>query len=404
MKFIHQDLSLVNPDFGSNLTNLIIELDFLRKKVLRGSTHPAIFFQLKSLFHMLESIASARIEGNNTTVAEYIETKIGNTVKSNEDEFKEIHNMEKAMSFIDNNVEQIQMNKAFISELHKMIVEGLNPEEEGDYTPGIYRTCAISIKKSAHLPPANDILINQYMEELFDFINKEDVTQFDLLKCAIAHHRFVWIHPFRNGNGRTVRLFTYAMLIKLGFRVDMGQRILNPTAVFCSDRDKYYDNLSLADTGARENILKWCEYVLDGFKVEIEKVDKLLDYEFLKRQILSPALEFSMERKLVTDEEYKILKIAIDKQEIQASDVKTIYRKKDPAIISRHIKKLIEKQMLIPIGEKKRKYTLRFDNNYLVRGIMGALDQNGFLPDKKMKGDLQAQHPDINADNLSASV
>ena len=49
---------------------------------------------------------------------------------------------------------------------------------------------------------------------------KDDSPKYDLLKVAIAHHRFVWVHPFSNGNGRTVRLFTYAMLVKLGFNVN----------------------------------------------------------------------------------------------------------------------------------------------------------------------------------------
>ena len=76
-KFIHYDLKLVEPPFGSKLTDLVIELDYLRRKELGGSTHPKIFFQLKHIFHMLESIGSARIEGNNTTIAEYMETKDG---------------------------------------------------------------------------------------------------------------------------------------------------------------------------------------------------------------------------------------------------------------------------------------------------------------------------------------
>ena len=35
------------PDFGSTITDLIIDLDYLRRKELGGSTHPKIFFQLK---------------------------------------------------------------------------------------------------------------------------------------------------------------------------------------------------------------------------------------------------------------------------------------------------------------------------------------------------------------------
>ncbi len=59
------------------------------------------------------------------------------------------------------------------------------------------------------------------MEELIDFIEnyEKDKRWYDFLKIAIAHHRFVRIHPFQNGNGRMVRLLTYAMLIKYGFDV-----------------------------------------------------------------------------------------------------------------------------------------------------------------------------------------
>lgn len=52
------------------------------------------------------------------------------------------------------------------------------------------------------------------MEELFDFINAEDSPKYDLLKTAIAHHRFVWIHPFGNGNGRTVKTFNLCYACK----------------------------------------------------------------------------------------------------------------------------------------------------------------------------------------------
>ena len=97
-KFIHYDLKLVEPSFGSTLTDLIIELEYLRKKQLEGSTHPKVFFQLKHIFHTLESIGSARIEGNNTTIAEYIETKLTETKKVTPS-IKEIQNIENAMAF-----------------------------------------------------------------------------------------------------------------------------------------------------------------------------------------------------------------------------------------------------------------------------------------------------------------
>ncbi len=284
------------------------------------------------------------------------------------------------MVFIDEHAKDEKIDRAFVSELHKMIVDELEPppQGEGDATPGMYRQGQIKIARSLHLPPEH-IHIEEYMSELYEFIHTLDQPKYDLLKTAITHHRFTWIHPFGNGNGRTVRLFTYAMLVKQGLHVDQG-RILNPTAVFCVDRNMYYDRLAEADTGTDKGILAWCEYVLQGLEVEIEKIDRLLRYDFLKNKILVPALNFSFKRKLVTEIELKILRKAVDKQIIQAADIKDLFPGKHAVEISRTIKKLIENKMLTPTKENGRKYVLRFDNNYLLRGIIRMLDQEGFLP------------------------
>jgi Fic family protein len=377
--FKHYNLKLVEPTFDSTLTDLIIELDHLRKKQLGGSTHPKVFFQLKHIFHTLESIGSARIEGNNTTIAEYIETKLSD-IKVVTPSIREIQNIEKAMAFIEENVNDYPINRAFLSEMHKKIVDGLlpPPDGEGDSTPGVYRKVNLKINKSSHKPP-EWLAVEDYMNELLEFVNKDDSPKYDLLKTAIAHHRFVWIHPFGNGNGRTVRLFTYAMLVKAGFNVNVG-RIINPTAVFCSNRNDYYKFLSEADKGTVEGLTSWIEYVLKGLKDEIEKIDKLSDYNFLRKEILLPSINHSLERKFITDVETKILKRVVDKQVISASDIKDIFPGKADAEVSRQIRKLIDRKMLISEKEGTRKYVLRFDNNYLIRSIIKQLGDKGFLP------------------------
>jgi len=377
--FNHFDLKLIEPDFGSSLTDLIIELDYLRKKQLGGSTHPKVFFQLKNIFHKLESIGSARIEGNNTTIAEYMETNLSDRKQFSEG-IKEIQNIEKSMAFVEENIVDYPISRALISEMHKMVVGDLMPppQGEGDITPGQFRQVNLEISKSTHKPP-EWLKVNEYMEELLDFVNREDSPKYDLLKTAIAHHRFVWIHPFRNGNGRTVRLFTYAMLVKAGFNVNVG-RIINPTAVFCSNRNDYYSYLSAADNGTRSSMLSWIEYVLKGLKEEIEKIDKLSDYEFLRKEILMPSINLSLERKYITDLESKVLKRAVDLQVISAADVKSIFPGKVDSEVSRQIKKLIDQKMLTQEKEGGRKYVLRFDNSYLLRSIIQLLGDKGFLP------------------------
>jgi Fic family protein len=127
----------------------------------------------------------------------------------------------------------------------------------------------VAIQNSSFVPP-DPIRVLDYLEELLTFINQEISPKYHLLITALAHHRMAWIHPFDSGNGRLIRMFTYALLIKQGFKVKSG-RILNPTAIFCMDRYEYYDMLALADTGEEKNVLKWCTYVLQGLLKEIEK-------------------------------------------------------------------------------------------------------------------------------------
>ena len=70
-------LKLPQIDFDMPITDLIMELEKMRYMILKSDTHPLVFQQIRQLFQMLESIGSSRIEGNNTTIMDYVEsTKI----------------------------------------------------------------------------------------------------------------------------------------------------------------------------------------------------------------------------------------------------------------------------------------------------------------------------------------
>lgn len=381
-KFKHIDLKLIKPDFGSNLTKLILDLDYLRKRKIEGTTCPVLFYQLKKIFHLMESIGSLRIEGNRTTLIEYVEQKIDNKNDKKNENVLEIENNEKALSFIDENIDRIKIDRAFLSHIHIILTKNLSIPSigEGSRNPGDYRKINVVIHGSSHCPPES-VLVNSYMDELIKFINNDDPPQYDLLKVAIAHHRFSWIHPFDNGNGRVVRLLTYAMLIKSGFKVDVGQRILNPVAIFCNDREKYYKYLSTADSGNDEDILEWCEYVLSGLKNEINKIDNLLDYKFLREKIFLPSLNLARDKRYINDNEFKILQLAVNKQIISAGDIKTLFPDKIPAEISRMIRRLKEKGILQSDSNNVRKYIFSFENNYLLRCIIEMLRNQNFISD-----------------------
>ena len=251
---------------------------------------------------------------------------------------------------------------------------------EGSRYPGQLRPIDVVIKRSAHVPPPHT-RVPDFFGELLTFVNQSLNTQYHLLMIALSHHRMAWVHPFDNGNGRFVRMFTYALLIKQGFQVKSG-RILNPTAIFCMDRDKYYEMLAVADTGEEQGVLEWCTYVLTGLKEEIEKIDKLLDAQYITDTILVPALKFALERENITKREFDILNLVVKSQEmkIKAADIESVVGDESPVQRSRILRKLRDKKMLMPLGENGRVYTVGFANNYLLRGVVDVLRKNNFIP------------------------
>jgi Fic family protein len=374
--FNHIDLRLVSPSFDSELTDVLIELNHLRKLKLTGSTPPWTFFQLKKIFHLLESVGSARIEGNRTTVSEYIEQKIESQGSSIE-RYTEIANVERSMAYIEEHiVTGSPITHQFIRELHHLAVENL--KGEGDRSPGAYRTWPVTISKSSHQPPEHH-LVQGYMDELIDFINEAAPEKYELIKTAIAHHRFTWIHPFGNGNGRVVRLLTYVLLIKYGFNVKAG-KLLNPTAVFCNDRDHYYHMLSMADRGTDTGILSWCEYVLKGILEEITKINRLTDYRYLARQVLIPTIHAGLDRGYLNKIESEILKQGIIAQQFKALDIGNWIRGLTPRQKTHLIAKLKYNGFIRPVNPNGRTYFVNFMNNFLMRGLVQTLEKEGFVP------------------------
>jgi len=376
-------LKIYEPAWGSELASTIVELEKLRVKKLGGPVPPYIFFQLKDIFQLMESLGSARIEGNHTTLAEFVEKIIDQVPKDTKEEsIREIFNIERAIKFIEETItEGGIITRAHISELHK-IVDGLTPPPsgEGSRYPGGLRPINVGIQGSSHIPP-DMVKVPDYFEELIAFVNADTSPQNDLLVTALSHHRMAWIHPFDNGNGRLIRMFTYALLIKQGFKVHNG-RILNPTAIFCMDRNEYYANLALADTGEQEQVLRWCAYVLEGLREEIEKIDRLLDLKYITETILIPSLSYALERKLITEREFSILTALVKSKSmsVKSSDLDVIIGKESPVQRSRILKRLKDKEMLRPVPGKSRVYTIGFINNYLLRGIFYVLEKNGFVP------------------------
>ncbi|HSI78300.1 MAG TPA: Fic family protein [Lunatimonas sp.] len=70
-----------------------------------------------------------------------------------------------------------------------------------------------NVGKAVYTPPRGSGVVEARMENLIQFMNDDKTYTIDpILKMAICHLQFEAIHPFRDGNGRTGRLFNIHFL------------------------------------------------------------------------------------------------------------------------------------------------------------------------------------------------
>lgn len=78
-----------------------------------------------------------------------------------------------------------------------------------------------NISKAGFLFPAAqhlDSAVQTYEQEFLKAIPRSIKTETELIEItAPAHAEFLFIHPFREGNGRTARLFSNLVALKHGF-------------------------------------------------------------------------------------------------------------------------------------------------------------------------------------------
>jgi len=375
-------ITIPKPAWHSSLASIVLDLEKLRTKELYSEISVHIFFQIKSIFQILETLGSARIEGNHTTLLEYVERILENKARANESQ-QEIDNLDKGIKFVEENTdENTPISRIYLSELHKIVTKNLTPPPrgEGSVHPGYLRKHNIKITKAKHTPPDMAIL-QDYWDSFIKFVNQNHPAQDQLLMVAIAHHRFAYMHPFDNGNGRVGRLLNYALLIKQGFKVKKG-RIINPSSVFYSDRDKYYNMLSKADSLSDKDTLAWIEYFLKGLKSEIKKIDSLLNNQFIKSKILLPTIKFALERENITKQENNILKYLVKKDDISMkTEELENFGITGSVQKSRIMTKLKNKKIIKATTKGGRIYTINFVNSYLLRGVMHSLEKEGFISD-----------------------
>ena len=180
------------------------------------------------------------------------------------------------------------LTENFIRELHLLLlkepyeVDAITPD--GNHTKkriaiGSYKTSPNHVKtKTGEIfyfatPEETPAKMADLMAWYNEKIAQEDVNP--ILLSAEFHYRFIRIHPFDDGNGRTARILMNFILMKFGYP---------PVIVKTEDKENYFAALRLADTGNLEaftdyiakNTIHSLEIMITGAKGEsIEEPDDI---------------------------------------------------------------------------------------------------------------------------------
>ncbi len=111
-----------------------------------------------------------------------------------------------------------------------------------------------------------------------------------LIATAFCHHRAAWVHPFRDGNGRAIRLQTHLALWPLSTGLWSPNRGLARATV------QYYARLHNADAPRRNDydgrgnlstaaLLEWVDFFLDICLEQVNFMSAMLALDGMKRRI-----------------------------------------------------------------------------------------------------------------------
>lgn len=130
--------------------------------------------------------------------------------------------------------------------------------------------------KPIYTPPRGEGVIQKKLENLLSFMNDDTKYPIDpLLKMSIGHFQFEAIHPFRDGNGRTGRIFNIHYLNKSGL---LDYPILYLSRYIIENKNEYYGALArVSQLGDWPN---WLLYMLRAVEVTsnitFEKINRIV--------------------------------------------------------------------------------------------------------------------------------
>lgn len=231
-------MSNYNPPFKitEKMTILIGEIseEIGRMSILHGKNE-SLHLRRENRIKTIHS--SLAIEHNSLSLEQVTAILDGKRVLGNPNEIKEVKNAYEAYELL------TKLNPFSVKDLlnaHRLMMNELIKEN------GKFRTKGVGVfagKKVVHVAPPAD-LVPKHMDNLIRWYETSSVHP--LIKSAVFHYEFEFIHPFTDGNGRIGRMWHSLLLGKwneLFYWLPIEELIR-------SRQQDYYDSLGKSDKEA----------------------------------------------------------------------------------------------------------------------------------------------------------
>ena len=201
--------------------------------------------------------SSLRIEANSLTFNQVKDVINGKMVIGPQKEIQDVKNAYNAYEMIN------KVDPYSIDDLKKIhgIMTYLTVEESGDFRKGDEGVMDGDI--CIFIAPKPEY-VDKLMRQLFDFIKRNKDIIHPLILSSVFHYEFVFIHPFSDGNGRTVRLWQNILLTKWK---SIFEYVPIETAIKKYQNDYYK---AIANCNAKGDSTEFIEFML-------KMIDEVLD-------------------------------------------------------------------------------------------------------------------------------
>jgi Fic family protein len=283
---------------------------------------------------------SNQIEGNHLEESEVTAILQGKRVAGLPKDVKEVQNYHSALDYVEELAEDSRHLKlSDMCDIQRLITQEVIEERQC----GRIRTIPVSIVNATTGEILEQCPEPHAQKDLLDdlWLWLEDTKSVNSFARAFAFHFIaVSIHPFADGNGRTVRLMQHLLLLKGEQR--LARFVPSETAVM-RERDRYYSTIrQTRSTGQLSPII---EFLAECFAVSAEEIVEE------GRKLLRESAGKTPEARY-----RKILSLAKKKKEFSMQDVVAWLPEIPRRTLERDLAALVKKRALKAKGEKKARF------------------------------------------------